>query len=304
MSGGGCGVWVDLTPQPPLPMPSFLGGEGEIAPLPDTHDPTPDAFLMIECHELTKQFGTYTAVNRFTFSVADGELFGFLGPNGAGKTTTIKMLTGLLRPTSGTASIGGYDIEREPLLAKKLFGYIPDNPFLYEKLTGREYLDLMSDLYGVVHRDRAGRITDLLRLFDLEEKGREMIQGYSRGMRQKISLAGALIHAPKLILLDEPTVGLDPRGSRTMRDILTELTRRGVTVFISTHILEVAEKLCDRVAIVNRGEIVALGSVEEVKAHALATGDFPPDHAPTLEEVFLTLTGDTPSVDLAQYLDE
>ena len=161
---------------------------------------------MIDCHELTKQFGTYTAVDRFTFSVGEGELFGFLGPNGAGKTTTIKMLTGLLRPTSGTATIGGYDIERNPLEAKKLFGYIPDNPFLYEKLTGREFLDLMADLYGVIHRDRTKRITDLLRLFDLEEKGNEMIQGYSRGMRQKISLAGALIHSPKLILLDEPTV--------------------------------------------------------------------------------------------------
>ncbi len=262
---------------------------------------------MIECHELTKRFGTYTAVNRFTFSVRDGELFGFLGPNGAGKTTTIKMLTGLLRPTSGKASIGGFDIERQPLDAKRLFGYIPDNPFLYEKLTGREFLDLMADLYGVIHTDRARRITDLLRLFDLEDKGRELIQGYSRGMRQKISLAGALIHAPKLILLDEPTVGLDPRGSRTMRDVLTELTRRGVTVFISTHILEVAEKLCDRVAIVNRGEIIALGTVDDVKEGAKSAGNFAPDYEPTLEEVFLALTGDADgsnTLDLGQYLDE
>ncbi|MBC7527122.1 MAG: ABC transporter ATP-binding protein [Chthonomonadaceae bacterium] len=259
---------------------------------------------MIDCHELTKRFGTYTAVDRFTFSVGEGELFGFLGPNGAGKTTTIKMLTGLLRPTSGTATIGGYDIERNPLEAKKLFGYIPDNPFLYEKLTGREFLDLMADLYGVIHRDRTKRITDLLRLFDLEEKGNEMIQGYSRGMRQKISLAGALIHSPKLILLDEPTVGLDPRGSRTMRDVLTELTKRGVTVFISTHILEIAEKLCDRVAIVNRGAIIAIGTVEEVKAQAQNAVEFPPDHAPTLEEVFLALTGDTNTLDLGDYLGE
>jgi ABC-2 type transport system ATP-binding protein len=162
--------------------------------------------------------------------------------------------------------IAGYDVQQDPLRARAVLGYVPDNPFLYEKLTGREFLDFMADLYSVVHADRAGRIEDLLKLFALQDKGNDLIQGYSRGMRQKIALAGALIHNPKVIFLDEPTVGLDPKGARTMQEILRELCRRGTTVFISTHILGIAERLCDRVAIVNRGRIIAQGTVEEVRA--------------------------------------
>ena len=262
---------------------------------------------MVVCRQLTKKFGALTAVDGMDLCVRKGELFGFLGPNGAGKTTTIKMLTGLLHPTSGTASIGGLDIQAEPLAAKRILGYIPDNPFLYEKLTGREYLGFMADLYRVPKADRIRRIPELLHLFELEAKGGELIQAYSRGMRQKIALAGALIHTPQIIFLDEPTVGLDPKGARAMRDILRELCRRGVTVFMSTHILEVAERMCDRIAIVNRGQIIAQGTMEDLRAHRAAIGDHADDEVgsngkKSLEEIFLELTGDTEIADLAQYL--
>ncbi len=263
---------------------------------------------MIDCQNLTRKFGAFTAVDNMNFQVAAGELFGFLGPNGAGKTTTIKMITGLLHPTSGTAIVGGFDIQKQPLQAKKIFGYIPDNPFLYEKLSGREFLNLMADLYSVTHRDRNKRVDDLLQLFELQDKGDALIQGYSRGMRQKIALAGALIHAPKIVILDEPTVGLDPKGARTMKDILRELCRRGTTVFVSTHILEIAERMCDRVAIVNRGKMIALGTMDELRAAApvtaaangLAPGS--PAAVKSLEDIFLELTGDAIHADLSQYL--
>lgn len=256
---------------------------------------------MIVCRDLSKRFGGFTAVQSMSLSIRKGELFGFLGPNGAGKTTTIKMLTGLLHPTSGTASIGGYDIQSRPLDAKRILGYIPDNPLLYEKLTGREYLGFMADLYSVSSRDRARRIPELLQLFDLDSKGGELIQGYSRGMRQKIALAGALIHTPEVIFLDEPTVGLDPKGARAMRDILRELCRRGVTVFMSTHILEVAERTCDRVAIVNGGRIIAEGTMEELRSQR-SDGDNDAASNKSLEEIFLDLTDDNSTADLSQYL--
>jgi ABC-2 type transport system ATP-binding protein len=267
----------------------------------------------IVCQQLTKTFGALTAVDNMTLQVGEGELFGFLGPNGAGKTTTIKMLTGLLNPTSGTASIGGFDVQQQPLEARRILGYIPDNPFLYEKLTGREFLNFMADLYAVALTDRSRRIDDLLRLFEIQDKGNELIQGYSRGMRQKIALAGALIHTPQVIFLDEPTVGLDPKGARTMRDILQELCRRGTTVFMSTHILEVAERMCDRIVIVNKGRVVAQGTMEELRAarsavmiqrngtENAASTDLM-DNKHTLEDIFLELTGEAEHADLIQYL--
>jgi ABC-2 type transport system ATP-binding protein len=266
---------------------------------------------MIVCQNLTKQFGGLTAVDDMNLSVAQGELFGFLGPNGAGKTTSIKMMTGLLQPTSGTAFIGGYNIQTQPLDAKRTLGYIPDNPFLYEKLTGREFLHFMADLYSVPPQGREQRLSDLLRLFELEEKGHELIQGYSRGMRQKIAFAGALIHSPQVIFLDEPTVGLDPKGARMLRDILRELCRRGTTVLISTHILEIAERLCDRVGIVHRGRLIAIGTMEELRTsfvqnarngtmdEASAVTD---DAQHSLEDIFLSLTGGSEYQDVLPYL--
>jgi ABC-2 type transport system ATP-binding protein len=254
---------------------------------------------MIVCQGLTKTFGSLTAVDNLTLSVGAGELFGFLGPNGAGKTTTIKMMTGLLRPAAGTAVIGGYDILREPLKAKAIFGYIPDNPFLYEKLTGREFVNFMADLYSVKSPDRASRIEGLLRLFDLEDKANALIQGYSRGMRQKIALAGALIHDPKVVFLDEPTVGLDPKSARLMKDILRRLCDAGATVFVSTHILEIAERMCDRFAIVNRGRIVATGTMEELRRQAASDASA----TRTLEDIFLELTDDADPAVALPHLD-
>ncbi|MGC8669250.1 MAG: ABC transporter ATP-binding protein [Chthonomonadales bacterium] len=250
---------------------------------------------MIECMGLTKVFGTLCAVDHLDLEVRRGELFGFLGPNGAGKTTTIKLMTGLLRPTSGTAVIGGFNIERDALRAKAIIGYIPDNPFLYEKLTGREFLNFMADLYSVPWEGRQRRIEDLLRLFELADKGDDLIQGYSRGMRQKIALAGALIHQPQVIFLDEPTVGLDPRSARLMKDILRKLCEDGITIFMSTHILEVAERMCDRFAIIHRGKRIAGGTMEELRRQAASD-------TTSLEDIFLELTGGDEVRDLIQYL--
>jgi ABC-2 type transport system ATP-binding protein len=266
---------------------------------------------MIRCENLTKRFGALTSVDRLNLSVAEGELFGFLGPNGAGKTTTIKMITGLLKPTEGTVTIGGYDIRSHPIEAKRIFGYIPDNPFLYEKLTGREYLNFMADLYAVPGSGRAAKMEDLLELFELKGKGNDLIQGYSRGMRQKIALAGALIHTPKLILLDEPTVGLDPRSARTMEEVLRELSHRGTTVLISTHVLEIAERMCHRVGILSHGRLVGLGSMAELRAAGRrderdnAADGFDVTQGESersLEQIFFELTGDAPGEDVARYL--
>ena len=250
---------------------------------------------MIACRNLSKRFGEFTAVEGLDLTVFQGELFGFLGPNGAGKTTTIKMMTGLLRPSGGEAFIGPYEIQDHPLQAKSILGYIPDNPFLYDKLTGREFLNFMADLYSMPHEGRSLRIDDLLRLFELDAKGNEMIQGYSRGMRQKIALAGALIHHPRVIFLDEPTVGLDPKSARLMKDVLRKLCAQGVTVFVSTHILEVAERMCDRFAIINRGRIVASGNMDELREKTDTA------HA-SLEDIFLELTGGAEVHDLVQNL--
>ena len=268
---------------------------------------------MIVCQNLCKQFGDLIAVDNINLNVGEGELFGFLGPNGAGKTTTIKMLIGLLRPTSGVCRIGGFDVHEQPLEARRVLGYIPDNPFLYEKLTGREFLHFMADLYSVSPMGREHRIDDLLELLDLRDKGNDLVGGYSRGMRQKIALAGALIHSPRVIFLDEPTVGLDPRGARTMRDILREMCSRGTTVFISTHILEIAERLCDRVAIINKGRMIALGTMADLRQMTeagkreegegnSAGAEFMEPEPASLEEIFLRLTGSVEDAVPSRYL--
>lgn len=257
---------------------------------------TPEPQPMIVCQGLTKDFGPLRAVDSLDLSIRQGELYGFLGPNGAGKTTTIKMMTGLLRPTAGTALIGGYDILRQPLEAKRLIGYIPDNPFLYEKLTGREFLSFMADLYSVPLAGRARRIDDLLQLFELGDKRDELIQGFSRGMRQKMALAGALIHRPSVVFLDEPTVGLDPRSARLMKDVLRRLCDDGAAVFVSTHILDVAERMCDRFGIINKGRLVASGTMEELRSAASS-------ESTSLEDIFLQLTDSGEQADLARLLD-
>ncbi|MBC8104008.1 MAG: ABC transporter ATP-binding protein [Cytophagales bacterium] len=241
---------------------------------------------VIVAEHLVKRYGigdtSPLAVDDLCLSVAAGELFGFLGENGAGKTTTIKMLTGLIPPTRGAARIGGFDLRDDPLRAKALMGYIPDNPFLYEKLTGREFLEFIGDLYRVPGTPvRRARIHDLLTLFDLDTKAESLIGGYSRGMRQKIALAAALLHDPKALFLDEPTVGLDPKSTRRLQDVLRAVAAQGTAVFLSTHVMEVAAGLCDRIGIMHKGRLVAIGTPSELTEGGRRT----------LEEVFLSLTG-------------
>ena len=247
----------------------------------------------IRLRGLTKTFGDRMAVDGMSLEVAPGELFGFLGPNGAGKTTTIRLLTGLLRPTSGSAELCGHDVVAAPLRARAVTGYVPDQPALYEKLTGREMLDLAADLHGVPGATRAARIEPLLAALGLEEHADRLVQSFSRGMRQKLTLAAALLHDPRVLLLDEPTVGLDPAGARQLKDVVRGLCAEGRTVFLSTHVLEVAELLCDRVGVVDRGRLVA---VETPAALRRALG------AQTLEEAFLRLTGSAADPDLRPLL--
>ncbi len=237
---------------------------------------------MIKLINLTKNYGRLTAVNSINLHVGRGEVFGFLGPNGAGKTTTIKMMAGLLQPTSGSALIGGFDVQKEPLKAKFITGFIPDRPFLYEKLTASEFMRFVARLYEM--EDSDGRIAELLELFGLPEWKNELVENFSHGMKQRLVMASALLHRPKVLVVDEPMVGLDPRGARLVKDIFEDLTSEGVTVFMSTHTLEIVEQMCTRVAIINKGDIIAQGSVEELGRLAR----MPDSH---LEPIFLRLTG-------------
>jgi len=247
---------------------------------------------MIEAAGLQKRYGETVAVKGVDLAVYPGEIVGFLGPNGAGKTTTIKMLIGLLRPSAGNARIGGYDIQQEPLKAKALLGYVPDQPYLPDKLTAREYIQFMAGLYQVDPRTAARRGEELLRLFGLEDRGDELLGGYSHGMRQKAALTGALLHEPRAFFLDEPTVGLDPRSARLIKDILRRIADRGTSVFMSTHILEIAERMCDRVFIINKGAIIAAGTLNELRAGGDAS----------LEDIFLGLTGGDEEAAVAEAL--
>jgi ABC-2 type transport system ATP-binding protein len=237
---------------------------------------------LVVVDRLTKRFGEATAVDGISFAVAPGEIFGFLGPNGAGKTTTIKILTGLLRPTSGRATVGGFDITTHPVDAKRLFGYVPDEPALYPKLTAVEFLNFIGDIYEMDISHKQTRIRELLALFELDADAGGLLESFSHGMRQKVALCAALLHEPKIYFLDEPTVGLDPKSARLLKDIVRALTQAGGAVMMSTHIMEIAESLCDRVAIIDHGRIAAIGTVAELRE--LRGRD-------TLEEVFLHLTG-------------
>ncbi|MCL6580000.1 MAG: ABC transporter ATP-binding protein [Firmicutes bacterium] len=250
-------------------------------------------FPAIRAEDLTKRFGDLVAVDGVTFEVLPGELFGFLGPNGAGKTTTIKMMVGLLRPTAGKVAVAGFDLAADPVSAKARLGYVPDEPALYDKLTGREFLRLVAAVYRMDWKTVQGRVVELLELFDLSAQADDLLGGWSHGMRQKVALAAALLHEPEVLVLDEPTVGLDPRAARLVKDILREFCRRGGTVFMSTHILEIAEAMCDRVGIIDRGRLVAVGTEAELRGR-VGAGD---SDALTLEDVFLRVTGGPESAD-------
>ena len=237
---------------------------------------------MIETKDLVKRFGSKTAVNHLNLRIETGEFFCFLGPNGAGKTTTIKLLTGLLKPTSGQAVIGGHDIQQDPVAAKQLLGYIPDTPFLYEKLTGREFMRFVAGLYQVPEDVASTRGEELLELFEIRHVGDQLIEDYSHGMRQKLSFASCFLHDPKIVVVDEPWVGLDPKNIRFVKNFLREKTRDGVTIFMSTHSLSVIEEAADRIAIIHHGNLLHTGSLSEIKALSRNPG--------SLEDVFLELT--------------
>ena len=262
----------------------------------------PTSTPLIELRQLVKKYGDKAAVDDVSLDVYSGEIFGFLGPNGAGKTTTIKAIVGLLRPTSGTVRVAGYDVQTRPLEAKAASGYVPDQPNLYPKLTARELLRFVADLYGVAGVQVERRIEELLRLFDLTAAADDTIDSYSHGMRQKTSLASALIHDPKALVLDEPTVGLDPKSARLIKDILRQLAERGATVFLSTHILEIAENMCDRIGIIHQGRLIAVGSMAELRALPEEGRDGVGRGESRLEDIFLSLTGGAEDAAIAEVL--
>jgi ABC-2 type transport system ATP-binding protein len=237
---------------------------------------------MIDLQNLRKVYGTVVALDRLSLMIEPGELFAFLGPNGAGKTTTIKLTVGLLFPTEGSVRVGGFDMRGDGDRARQLISYVPDQPYLYEKLTGREFLRFIADMYGMDRergRRRIGEVTDLFHLHDFID---DLTERYSHGMKQRTVFAAALLHEPKVLIVDEPTVGLDPRSVRLLKDLLRAEAKRGTTVFLSTHSLDIAEELATRIGIVDHGRLISCGNLEQLRKQALLDG--------SLEDVFLKLT--------------
>lgn len=252
---------------------------------------------MIRIEGLTKTYGKFKAVNNIDLHVRRGSLYGFIGPNGAGKTTTLRMIAGILKPTSGRVWLGGCDVVKEPMAAKQKLGFIPDRPFIYEKLTGGEFLKFVAGLYGHEGDRVEKRIDELLKIFELTRWKHELVEAYSHGMRQKLIISSALVHKPEVIVVDEPMVGLDPRGARLLKDIFREFVRLGGTVLMSTHTLEVAQAVCNRMAIIQDGAIAVEGTMEELRNQTEA-GDV------SLEELFLKVTGGAAEKELASILED
>lgn len=244
---------------------------------------------------LEKRYGSFRAVKGIDLEVRRGEIFGFLGPNGAGKTTTIRMVAGVLKPSAGTITIAGTDLARSPSLAKRRIGYIPDRPFLYEKLSGGEFLRFVAGLWGIQGPEVEKRAQRFLEIFSLANWEDELIESYSHGMRQKLLISSAFLHEPELVVVDEPMVGLDPKSARILKDLFRTFVAKGGSVFLSTHTLEVAQAVCDRIAIIFGGEIIALGTMDELRAQADAGGAH-------LEEIFLKVTGGGEVADLVREL--
>jgi len=239
---------------------------------------------MIELKDLTKTYGAYTAVQRLSLSIGRGEIFGFIGPNGAGKTTTIKMMGGVMAPTEGTITIAGIDMQAEPRKAKRKVGFIPDRPFLYEKLTGLEFMQFTADIYGVPEELFPDKAAAILALFSLADWSNELIESYSHGMKQRLIMAAALLHDPEVLIVDEPMVGLDPLAIIMVKNLFKRLASQGVTIFMSTHTLKVAEDICDRIGIIARGRLIASGTAADLRREAnISSAD--------LEQVFRNLTG-------------
>jgi len=238
--------------------------------------------MSIEIDNLTKRFGDKAAVDRLTLHVAAGELYAFLGPNGAGKTTTIKVVAGLLRPTGGAVRVGGHDVHADGTAARQLISYVPDQPFLYDKLSGREFLHFVGRLYGMSAAACREKIGSLAERFGMQEYIDELTEGYSHGMKQRVVITAAMLHAPKVLVVDEPMVGLDPRSARLVKDVLHDMAAGGACVFMSTHTLAIAEELAHRIGIIHRGRLVAEGTVDELRLQGHTSGK--------LEDIFLTLT--------------
>jgi len=238
---------------------------------------------MIELRNIAKTYGSYTALHQLNLSVPSGEVFGFIGPNGAGKTTTIKIIGGILSPTGGTVRIAGIDMARDPVAAKQRIGFIPDRPYLYEKLTGMEFLQFTADVYGVSHAVFQEKAFTLLEMFALADWGEELIESYSHGMKQRLIMCAALLHDPEVLVVDEPMVGLDPVAIRMVKNLFRDLARKGVAVFMSTHTLAVAEDICDRIGIIHRGRLIAEGTLDDLRKDIKGG-------AADLESVFINLT--------------
>jgi len=253
--------------------------------------------ISIKLFNLAKAYGKKSAVKGVDLEVTKGELFGFLGPNGAGKTTTIKMITGLLEPTSGYAELNGVNIWENPLEAKKVIAYVPDQPNLYPKLTGWDYLQFIASVFHVPEDKFQPKAEELLHTFGLSDRADELIESYSHGMKQKIAICGALVHEPDILFLDEPTVGLDPKSARNLKNLLRELCDQGMTAFLTTHILEIAEQMCDRIGIISDGDIIALGTMDELRTLDGRTEG-------SLEDIFLELTGGEDQQALIQEISE
>ncbi|MDH3444940.1 MAG: ABC transporter ATP-binding protein [Deltaproteobacteria bacterium] len=238
---------------------------------------------MIRLINLTKRYGDFLAVDSLNLEIGAGEIIGFLGPNGAGKTTTIRMMMGILKPTSGQVLLGSYDVEREPEKAKALAGFIPDRPFIYEKLSGNEFLQFAGKLHGVDSGRLRRRAGELLERLELTRWQDERIEGYSHGMKQRLVFCAALLHEPRVLIVDEPMVGMDPRGARTLKDLFRSLAETGTTVFLSTHSISIAEEICDRIGIIQSGRLIACGSMAEIHGRSQNKDG-------NLESVFLELT--------------
>lgn len=250
---------------------------------------------MIKLENLTKIYPTVTAVNNISLKVEKGELFGFLGPNGAGKTTTIKMMAGLVKPSSGSIFINGFNMGHVPNEVKKITGFIPDRPFLYGKLTGREFLCFVGRLYAINKDEIIKRLELLLYLFEMKDYVDNLIESFSHGMKQRLVMASALIHKPRLLIVDEPMVGLDPKGARLVKKIFREVCSNGTTIFMSTHTLEIAEDMCDRIGIIQNGSIVDVGTVKELRDRTGSEGK-------KLESIFFKLTGGDEIVEVLESL--
>ena len=238
----------------------------------------------VELQGVTKRYNEIVAVNNMTLSINKGEIFALLGPNGSGKSTTLKMLLGLVQPTAGIINVLGIDVKKEPVAVKQQVGYVPESPSVYEFLTGIEYLDFIADIYGVPPAEKKQRITEYLKALQLEGREGDMINSYSDGMKKKLSLISAFLNKPKLLILDEPLNALDPRSARIVKDLLHSLKLQGVTTILSTHVLEIAEAICDRIGIMYQGNILALGNMNELRQRASMPGS-------GLEDIFLKLTG-------------